>query len=221
MPSDVGTCPVTVSASTRRTRWPRATSAAARLVAIIVLPTPPFGLNTSKQLAAVTPVDVVDAALEHGTAAVVDRDRTGYTSPRSATGRTPACTGASQVLVALVTGRLDVQAVERPDVDHENHRDVPPAVVQQRPALDTELEIALDVDIATTMSRLVARTPSSSSTRGRRSDRSRLPSSSATSSRSDGGRRTAMAGWPASDSTISSPTRGRAPRLRRRHRWFR
>ena len=46
MPSDVETWPVTVSASISRTRCPRVTSAAARLVATVVLPTPPFGLNT-------------------------------------------------------------------------------------------------------------------------------------------------------------------------------
>ena len=39
--------PVTVSASTRRTRRPIAVSAAARLTATVVLPTPPFGLKTA------------------------------------------------------------------------------------------------------------------------------------------------------------------------------
>jgi hypothetical protein len=52
MPSDVVTCPVTVSASTRRTFWPlRIWSAEARFVATVVLPTPPFGLKTAMTVA--------------------------------------------------------------------------------------------------------------------------------------------------------------------------
>ena len=47
IPSEMLTWPVTVSASTSRTRWPLWTSIADRLVAIIVLPTPPLGLNTA------------------------------------------------------------------------------------------------------------------------------------------------------------------------------
>ena len=45
-------CPVTVSASTRRTRWPRRTwSVVARLIEMVVLPTPPFGLKTQTTVA--------------------------------------------------------------------------------------------------------------------------------------------------------------------------
>ena len=47
MPSEVLTWPVTVSASTRSTLCPLSASTAARFVASIVLPTPPFGLNTA------------------------------------------------------------------------------------------------------------------------------------------------------------------------------
>ncbi len=46
MPSDEAIWPVTVSASTSRTFRPIATSEAARFTAIVVLPTPPFGLKT-------------------------------------------------------------------------------------------------------------------------------------------------------------------------------
>ena len=46
IPSEVATWPVTVSASTSRTRWPWwSWRAEARFVAIVVLPTPPFGLK--------------------------------------------------------------------------------------------------------------------------------------------------------------------------------
>jgi hypothetical protein len=48
MPSEVVTWPVTVSASISRTVLPlRVWRAEARLVATVVLPTPPFGLNTA------------------------------------------------------------------------------------------------------------------------------------------------------------------------------
>ena len=47
MPSETLTWPVTVSASTRSTRWPLSTRVAARLVAMVVLPTPPLGLKTA------------------------------------------------------------------------------------------------------------------------------------------------------------------------------
>ena len=47
IPRDVVTWPVTVSASTRRTRRPFAVSDAARFMASVVLPTPPLGLNTA------------------------------------------------------------------------------------------------------------------------------------------------------------------------------
>ncbi len=52
MPSDVVTWPVTVSASMSRTLWLlRSCRAEARLVATVVLPTPPFGLNTAMTVA--------------------------------------------------------------------------------------------------------------------------------------------------------------------------
>jgi hypothetical protein len=44
-PRELAIWPVTVSASTRRTERPIATSAAARLTAMVVLPTPPFALK--------------------------------------------------------------------------------------------------------------------------------------------------------------------------------
>jgi hypothetical protein len=51
-PSEVETWPVTVSASTSRTCWPlRSWSVAARFVAIVVLPTPPFGLKIATTVA--------------------------------------------------------------------------------------------------------------------------------------------------------------------------
>ena len=46
-PSEEEMWPVTVSASTSRTRRPIAASAAETLIAIVVLPTPPFGLKTA------------------------------------------------------------------------------------------------------------------------------------------------------------------------------
>ena len=52
IPSDVETWPVTVSASTRSTLWPRRDwRTEARFVAMVVLPTPPLGLKTARIVA--------------------------------------------------------------------------------------------------------------------------------------------------------------------------
>ena len=76
MASDVLTWPVTVSASMSRTERPRRVCrAAARFVAMVVLPTPPFGLKTAMTVARrdVQPSMPMSAALDdRAAAAVVD-----------------------------------------------------------------------------------------------------------------------------------------------------
>ena len=74
-PSDVVTWPVTVSASTSRTRWPWLSwRAEARFVATVVLPTPPFGLKTAMTVARCcqSPISV-EPHWMIGPGAVVDR----------------------------------------------------------------------------------------------------------------------------------------------------
>ncbi len=80
--------PVTVSASTRRTRRPIAVRAAARLTAMVVLPTPPLGLKT----ATIVPL----------------RDQSSIVSgPVWMTAPLPSSTARRRIIIASIRQRID------------------------------------------------------------------------------------------------------------------
>ena len=141
--------PVTVSASTSSTRWPRRTwSVAARLIEIVVLPTPPFGLNTQTtvarfvQAAESRPLsDSMIGPLPSSTVwARMSMASTRQRSESAQYGRVKY----SSLIVAFVVVADELLEVPRRD-DHQG-RDVAAVLVEQRVVLERLVEVALAIE---------------------------------------------------------------------------
>ena len=137
MPSDVVTCPVTVSASSSRTFWPlRIWSAEARFVAIVVLPTPPFGLKTAMTVARAVQLSASSGPLcRTGPGAVVDglaADAHRLDPPAQGLGGV----GAREVLVLDAAAGTAAELIEGPRRDDHERGDGPPGVAQQPVVLE-------------------------------------------------------------------------------------
>ncbi len=148
-PSEFAMCPVTVSASTSRTRWSRRTwSVVARLIEIVVLPTPPFGLK-------ITTIDArfVQAAESRplsdsmiGPVPVIDGVRPDEHRLDPPAERIGAVGPGEVLVVDRRPRRRPGQLLEVARRDDHERRDVPAGLVEERVVLERLVEVALAVE---------------------------------------------------------------------------
>ena len=147
-PSEVLTWPVTVSASMSRTSGRVAIcSAAARFVAIVVLPTPPFGLKTAITVARRAQPSAVHVAPPWRTGPLPSSTVWLRMHMASTRQRSDSAERAGEVSSStLLAVGLLVQRSKRPRRDDHQRRDGAAAVVQEPVVLERLVEVGLAVE---------------------------------------------------------------------------